>query len=588
MALDRDVQRLVLRLLRTLDTPRGLTVALLIQYGEWDQLTRLRVDPLQYEPFFHRGVDLYRRDVQATEILRKYDDLDTSFDTAAVARASFLETERQCAETNLRLDRFLSHPVFETELESRASDLFDAARRWIRNTLGPLPQQLDGRFGPGATFESTQWAHRKMMVAYDKLRNKPTRAPALSSGLVDHLVWETVLSQAWSECCPNRLIPTVRGSRFATVPKDAAKDRGIAIEPGLNVWGQLAVGEAMRNRLKKRGLDLVKGQELHCRMAERASVDGLTATIDLSNASNTVSHSLVKLLLPAEWYDLLSELRCSFTRFPMPVVDKEGKPILNDDGTERLKARWVRLEMFSSMGNGYTFELETLLFAALAHACGGKVGHDTFVYGDDILIPTQLSADFIALLRYSGFTTNEKKTFTHGHFRESCGGDFMVGQDVRPIYITTSPEGPNAWITIANQLWSVASKWSFPELVAVRNMALDHVPTAVRACRGPSELGDLVIHDFQEHWNCRVRGSVRYFRVWRPVSERVYLRALKGSRVKLASPLRRGGFAYTFRETGVAFAAAVLGLPSDGLVPRKWGTDQDRVSGYRFGRVSFS
>lgn len=567
MALDRDVQRLALRLMKALDTPRSLQVYLLIQNNEWDQIPSLRINPSHYEPKYHGGVEKYRRDVLATDVLRKFADLPTSIDTAEVARETFLITERQCAESNLRLDRHISHPVFETELQMAADSLLSRAKRWIAATLGPLPEQLNGKFGPGATFESAQWEHRRTMVAYDKLRNPPTRTSGLSEALVDHLVWETSFGVAWSECCPNRLIPTTRGSRFATVPKDSTKDRGIAVEPGVNILGQLAVGQAMRMRLKRRGIDLKHGQALHRRMAEDASRTGAIATIDLSNASNTVCRNLVKLLLPDEWYQLLSELRAPFMKFSPTGKKKDGK--------------WVRLEMFSSMGNGYTFELETLIFASLIHAVRGKIGVDSFVYGDDILVPTEISADVLALLQYCGFTPNPKKTFTQGHFRESCGGDFLCGQDVRPFYIEETPDGPSDWIVIANSLWNWSIKWSMPELVAVRNSVLDLVPSDIRTCRGPTDLGDLVIHDKPENWNVKIRGSKRYFRVWRPVIRRVYLRTLKGSMVKLRSPLIRGR-AGTFREVGVALAAAVLGLPSDGLSPR------NGVTGYRFGRAVFS
>lgn len=566
MALERDVQRFILRLLKELDSPRSLGIKLLIEAGDWDLLPALRVDPLQYEPLYHGGIEKYRRDVLASDVLRKYVDLPTSIDTAEVARTTFLETERQCAETNLRLDRYLSFPVLETDLEVSFWNLAQRAKAWIRNTLGPLPDRLDGHFGPGATFESAQWVYRKQLVTYDKLRNPPTRTSGVSNDLVNHIAWETSLAGAWESCCTNRLIPISRGNRFATVPKDSTKDRGIAVEPGLNVFGQLAIGGEMKQRLKRRGLDLKKGQELHCRMAARASVTGEHATIDLSNASNTVSRSLVKLLLPDEWYDLLSELRSPLIR----MKDSEGNK------------KWYRLEMFSSMGNGYTFELETLLFASLIHAVGGQIGVDSFVYGDDIIVPTQLSADVLAILRYTGFTPNPRKTFTQGIFRESCGGDYLLGHDVRPFYVEESPHVPSDWITIANSLWNWSIKWSMPELVAVRNSVLDNIPSDISRCRGPQALGDLVIHDLPERWSCVVRGWKRYFRVWRPVSKRVHLRTVKGSRVIQVSPLGGQRTVCTFKEIGVALAAATLGLPSDGLTPR------EGITGYRFGRVVFS
>lgn len=561
--LDRDVLRLARRLMRALDTPRSLGIYLLIEAGEWDQVAFMRIDPALYEPLYHSGIEKYRRDVLATEFLRKYEALPTTIDLEQVARDSLDETERECFWTNKRLACHGDFPVLDTALKQRAHELFGVARHWIQNTLGDLPEKLDGRFGPGATFESSTWraASRNGITAYTKLREKPRRTPSVPESIVDHLVWETGFGVAWSEACPNRLIPTARGSRFAVVRKDSTKDRGIAIEPGVNVLGQLSVGKAIRYRLKRRGLDLETGQELHRRMAAEASVSEEHVTIDLSNASNTVTYTLVKLLLPDMWFDLLSMFRCSLM--------KTGRG-------------WQKLEMFSSMGNGYTFELETLIFAALIHSCGGKIGQDSFVYGDDIIVPKSISADVLALLRYSGFTPNKRKTYTSGHFRESCGGDFLNGHDVRPYYLKEVPYESTDWLTIANSLWDWSIKWSIPELIAVRASCLDLIPSAISNLRGPQDLGHVLVWDHPERWTCRVRRSVRWFKVWRPVFCKQFLRITRGS-LRVSGLLHRSK-AGEIAESGVALAAAILGLPSDGLTPR----GSKGVEGYRFGRFAFS
>lgn len=559
--LDSTFLRVARRTMRALDTPRSLTVDLLIRYEEWEQLTSLKVNSVAYEPLYHQGVERLRRDTLATELLRKNGDIELGVDLHAAAVASLYETEKQCKATNDRLDRHLLNPVFETELERAADVLFARARRWIAKTLGPVPETLNGSFGPGATFESCKWKHRRLLTAYDKLRNLPSRASNMPSWMENHLVWETVFGEAWGSRCPNRRIPSTRYSRFSSVRKDATKNRGIGVEPGLNVLGQKALGGEMRNRLKRVGLDLVKGQDLHRALARTASIDGESATVDLSNASNTVAFNLVRLLLPVDWFDLLASLRT-------PFIEVEGKIL--------------RLEMFSSMGNGYTFELETLIFASLVHALGGGIGSDSFVYGDDIIVPTAIVADVLALLQYAGFTPNEKKTFTTGCFRESCGGDYFHGHDVRAFYTEENPYDPATWITLANAYWRWSIKWSMPELAAVRNSCLDNIPTEIRhTCRGPEALGDLVIQDIQHNWNCRIRGSVRWFRVWRPVTRKLFLFRARGTVVK--QPTYKGPRTVaTFSEKHVALAAALLGLPSDGLAPR------DGVQGFRFGRVAYS
>lgn len=239
------------------------------------------------------------------------------------------------------------------------------------------------------------------------------------------------------------------------------------------------------------------------------------------------------------------------------------------------------------MGNGYTFELETLIFCALAKAVGADIGIDTFVYGDDIIVPDRLADDLLAVLRFAGMTPNAKKTFKGAcEFRESCGGDFFLGHDVRPFYIKESIDDPTGWITLANNLWNWSIKWSMPELMAVRASVLDLLPTEIRRCRGPQELGDLVIHDDQCKWNTTTRGSIRYCRVWRPVTMKRYLFGTpRGPEHFDVHPPSRSDLRKKVRiltERGVALTAALIGLPSDGISPR------NSVEGYRHGWVAFS
>lgn len=585
-----NLKHVALRTLKALDIPEADVISDHIKNGRWDDLAKTKFDPILHQ---HQSVDRFRRICLAQEFLRKADFLDTSIDRAAVARAGFLLSEAQCKTTNDRLDRFVGgNPVLETALQIEADKLFYRARAWIRRVLGTLPNDLHGRFGPGAVFESAEWRHKNSMTAYDKLRNMPCVSHNVSSALVDHLVWETAFAHSWADACPDRLLPRVRGNRFTTVPKDATKDRGIAIEPGINVLGQLAVGDLLKQKLRRVDIDLRgtssrthpvlarlglelgrpwKGQHLHRNLAQESSVSGSHATIDLSNASDTVSLNLVKLLLPEEWFMLLSELRSPYTRYS-PTGKKRD-------------ARWYRLEKFSSMGNGYTFELETLIFCSLAHAVGGRVGIDTFVYGDDIIVPEPISRDLLALLQFSGLTPNAGKTFTGDvPFRESCGGDYFLGHDVRPFYIKEDPyDSPSALIGLANNLRTWSLKWDMPELIGVRAAVLDSIPAEIRRCRGPEDLGDLCIHDDISKWNVTSRGSQRWVRVWRPILRKRYLFATP-RRVPIRDAKGRTHVLVVrdLTETGVALTAALIGLPSDGVSPR------NSVEGYRFGRVAYS
>jgi hypothetical protein len=200
-------------------------------------------------------------------------------------------------------------------------------------------------------------------------------------------------------------------SRTTTVPKNAKTDRIIAIEPHMNIFVQKGIGALLRHRLKLFGVDL-NTQSWNQFLASKAQEWSLS-TIDLKGASDSVSHRLVRYLLPSRWYELLNAARVDFTQ---------------------LDGRRVPLQKFSSMGNGFTFELETLIFYAACLACGAHKSL-TAVYGDDIIVEKSVSDKLIEVLDFIGFKTNAKKTFLEGNFFESCGTDWYEGHDVRPIFL---------------------------------------------------------------------------------------------------------------------------------------------------------
>jgi len=151
------------------------------------------------------------------------------------------------------------------------------------------------------------------------------------------------------------------------------------------------------------------------------------ATLDLEMASDTLCIELVRELIPPDCFDLLNTLR-------------SHKGLL--DGEE------IHWNKFSSMGNGFTFELESMIFLSLSQACSDFHGvtrecHQAFgdgyahlsVYGDDIIVPAILAERLIRLFRFTGFRVNTEKSFVSGPFRESCGEDYYEGTAVRPFYL---------------------------------------------------------------------------------------------------------------------------------------------------------
>lgn len=393
-----------------IDSPTSLSCWLQYKYGEHYDLASRKVDPSNYT----RASD-FRDDYLVVSYLSKYKGLKTGLDVKAEALSSFEAAEAKCKETNARLRQM--RPA-----DCRVEPVLFLATMKIASILGEcnVPSVLAAcRWSGGATAtlrEAEANAIRKM----DESPISVTRGALdlLKREIESDYLWCSGICKADVEgplCLLDTTFNIIETNRVTTVPKDATKDRTIAAEPTGNVFLQLGVGKYIRARLKKRvGIDL-DSQEFNQRAALEGSISGQLATVDLKSASDTVSRQLVLQLLPWDWFELLDQLR-----------SREG--IVGD--------RVITYEKFSSMGNGYTFELETLLFYSLAWACAQLDCPEgpTLVYGDDIICHTDAYPRLLEVLTYCGFSVNTKKTHASGSFRESCGKHYWDGSDVTPIY----------------------------------------------------------------------------------------------------------------------------------------------------------
>ena len=337
------------------------------------------------------------------------------------AFASFKRGELICKITNKRLD----HYMLNRDRLDPDVDLWVARmERWISSTLGnyktfltALPKEV--RVTAGAT--STR--SRRQAKPHTKVGARQTCTPSAFKYL-------SALASFWG--CEAPVLKRTIWNRVELVPKNWKTHRTIACEPEGNIPLQLAFDSYVKRRLRIRGIDL-RDQSRNQQLAFESSISGRNATIDLSMASDTVSYNVVAALFPSEWFYYLCDVRSPCYR----------------DGSGKI----VKYEKFSSMGNGSTFCVETLIFAAACYAVGSKTYS---VYGDDIIIEAELVENLLRLMRFLGFMINQDKSHVTGPFRESCGVNAYLGKDVTPFYLRDINKLKANWCHIVNGLASIA------------------------------------------------------------------------------------------------------------------------------------
>lgn len=356
-----------------------------------------------------------RNSRQAVAYFSKYKGIKLpGVDPRAAAVAKFFEAEAACQVTN---DIFQKRAQGSFFLGPWAESIIYRAQSKIARVLGECPSfsDLKPRFGPGAT---TLTKKRNASVV-EKLQAGISCSEDLlpyASRVLEEMPHLTDLhSQGYySRLCDKeectRVPVSITNDVVDFVAKNAKTHRSITITGSLNTLVQLAYGDYMTDRLRAFGIDL-KDQSINQSLAFQGSMSGEYATLDLRSASDTISTELVFSLLPIDWALALDSCRSS-------RVTLDGQTI--------------RLEKFSSMGCGFTFPLQSLIFWALA----SSAADDGFasVYGDDIVVRGPYVQDAIRILEICGFSINMEKSYWTGPFRESCGGDYIRGIDIRPHY----------------------------------------------------------------------------------------------------------------------------------------------------------
>jgi hypothetical protein len=263
-------------------------------------------------------------------------------------------------------------------------------------------------------------------------------------------------SDTWAEAEMHRFhrfgFRNVCESTLFYVPKNRGISRTAATEPTVNMAIQKAIGMFLEQclwRHFKISLRFQPGRNQE--MARLGSLIGTLCTIDLVSASDMVGLALCERFLARSglnaWLKRARSPRC---RLP--------------DGT------LVELNMMSTMGNGYTFPLQTIIFASAVKAVYSVEGLpfdserlNYGVFGDDIVCVKSAYEKVVWLLTYLGFEVNDAKSFSSGPFRESCGHDYFLGRQVRGVYIKTLESTPSIYSAL-NRLnrWSASQGIQLP------------------------------------------------------------------------------------------------------------------------------
>jgi hypothetical protein len=372
----------------------------------------------------------------------------------------------------------------------------------IANVLGPCNPSMmfeHCRFTGGATTSRK----RKQGDAYYKYH--PGWAIEVTKPCERYLHAVMAATPLWSSM--DSPVKVTLGNKVTTVPKKTEIDRAIACEPDGNALLQNAIGTYLKSRLLHVVNVNLRDQSTNQDFAKLGSLSGIVSTLDLAAASDSISDRLVWDLLPPDWYNLLDDLRSRYGIMPNGEVH-----------------RW---EKFSAMGNGFTFELESLLFYAISRAvaeandCSPEFVN---IYGDDIIVPTRCARNLVTVLSDLGFDTNTDKSFITGlPFRESCGKHYFKGIDVTPFYIRKQVSHLPRFVWLLNAL----RHWSYNETLDMCCPSIENGWFALRRLLIPKcLLGGTQIHSISSVYSpCEPRKKL--------VFEVVNRHSLKGLRALL-------------------------------------------------------
>lgn len=420
------------------------------------------------------------------------------------------------------LDRFVETDSSIGHLDFRKEDpmvpILKLARRLIHKVVGNSnPLDIIPRHGPGSVATGEK-PHQKPFFR-DHYSDALDVYP-LDSHFCFNLSHVADVSHDWSRLRIHRSST----AKVVLVPKDSRGPRLISMEPLAIQWLQQGQMDLLVKTIEShpltRGQVNFLNQEVNRSLALHASliasgspgIPGMCSdnlvTLDMKDASDRVSLTLVRWLFPSQWIQCLEATRSSQTILP--------------DG------RTVVLNKFAPMGSAVCFPVEALVFWALSVASvllsrpGSRirnVAKAVWVYGDDIIMREKDYSHVITALEKLDLKFNISKCCTAGSFRESCGLDAYRGIVVTPTRYSSrwvSPldsESLSSYVAYSNAMYEKGFYKTAHFLE--KEVQLHHkIPYSREDCGGVCFIRpDQNVRKANTNHNVRIRFNRRYHRV---------------------------------------------------------------------------
>lgn len=341
------------------------------------------------------SVDEARRRRQFTHCLKRYSAGASDLDE--LAEKAFIQIEEE---------------LTWKPKKSLLVSLNRIVRGWLRNLdLSDLPFQ----HGPGAVAEHGASEYDKWLAVDGE--------------------WDSLLDYTYREDRPNGPYrPVSRISRLIVVPKTSWKARTICAEPAALMFRQQGIQKRLYEHIARHPylkdriplLDQTKNQ----RLAQIASTDrdrddyesgwsdASMVTLDLSAASDRLPWAIVKEVFKGT--TLLRHLWATRSK-----------------GVQLTSGAVMPLKKFAPMGSALCFPIQSLVYAAILEhfSRSAPTRYQTWsTYGDDLIYHYYIHQDVVDGLVSCGLKVNHEKSFTpETPFKESCGGDFFLGENITPV-----------------------------------------------------------------------------------------------------------------------------------------------------------